>query len=254
MADDKGKIPDGKKPAGNDDSSKEGKKTALAAYKSFLEAQHDTKNIKNSLLISLCVFIAAFFIVFPDIAAKIIGADREDDVIEIRKQTVIKPKQQEQKQFREVKTEQRQREFSQIPALSRPTGDERIVEDITDLELEVNDEMLDDLLLGGLPDTTPGPILVAGDIEKPVYIPRGTVPYPKKAEILRRTGRVQISVVITKDGRLEDIEVLGENPPDFGFGDAALMYLRQCEWRPARQNGKPIYARYNFTFLFKLQK
>ena len=222
----------------------------LAAYRSFLEAQGDKKSIENSLLISLIVFGVFLFITFPTIVQQMQGLERKDDVIEVMKQTVIQPPEQEQQQIREVKQEVRQREFSQIPALSRPTGQEEIVEDI-DLNLEVQDEMTD-MSWGFDGIEAPGPILVAGDITPPQFTARGQKPYPQKARILRRTGKVQIEVVVAKNGTLEQINILKEDPPDFDFGKAAIQYLQQGEWKPALQNGQPIYSRYIFIFDFQI--
>jgi TonB family protein len=224
----------------------------LATYRSFLEAQLDKRSIENSLLTSIIIFGVALFITFPTIAQKLQGLEREDDVIEIIKQTVIQKPQEDVQHVREVKQETRQRDFTQIPALSRPTGREEIVEDITDLDLAVNDELTDDFGWDLDNVQAPGPILVAGDITPPQFIARGQKPYPQKARILRRTGTVRIEVIVAKDGTLEDIKILEENPPDFDFGDAAVTYLKQGEWKPALQNGKPIYARYIFTFQFTL--
>jgi TonB family protein len=226
----------------------------LAAYKAFLAAQGDRKSIENSLLISLVFFIVLTFATFPTIMQQIQGLEQEDDVITVRKETVIKQEQQvEQKQIRETRTEQQKRQFAATPSLQRPTGQERIVEDVSDLELDVHNEFTDDMGWD-LPDELPGPILVAGDITPPQFIPRGVKPYPQRAKILRRRGSVRISVVVTKDGTLEDIEIIAENPPDFGFGDAAKQYLMNGEWKPAIQNGKPIYAKYIFTFQFQLNQ
>jgi TonB family protein len=224
----------------------------LAAYQAFLEAQSDKRSIENSLLISIIIFGVALFITFPTIAQKMQGLQREDDVIEIIKQTVIQKPQEQVHQVREVRRETSQREFSQIPALNRPTGREVIVEDIADLNLAVTDEMTDDMGWDIDSVAGPGPILVAGDITPPQFIARGQKPYPQKARILRRTGTVKVEVIIAKDGTLEQINILNENPPDFDFGDAAVTYLKQGEWKPALQNGQPIYARYIFTFQFTL--
>lgn len=224
----------------------------LAAYTAFLASQGDKRSIENSLLVSIIIFGVALFVTFPTIAQKLQGLEREDDIIEVRKQTVIQKPQEEPQQIREVKQETRRNEFSQIPAMARPTGREDIVEDITDLNLDVRDELTDDMGwdLDGV--RAPGPILVAGDITPPQFIPRGQKPYPQKARILRRTGTVQVEVIIAKNGTLEEITIKNENPPDFDFGDAAVTYLKQGEWKPALQNGRPIYARYIFTFQFTL--
>lgn len=226
----------------------------LAKYHAMFAAQEDKQVLEKSLLISLCVFIVLTFVVFPEFVATLAGLEEEEDVIDVQRQTIVQQEEPPPEQERQLETQQREREFSQVPDIARPTGDIEIIEDIADLNLDVHSEFTDDLMFGPPPDSTPGPIEVAGDIIPPQYDCRGPQPYPQRARILRRTGRVRIRVVISREGALETIDILSEDPPGFGFGEAAVQYLRQCSWTAAIQNGRPIYARYSFIFQFQLTR
>lgn len=225
----------------------------LAAYKAFLESRKNKKALENSLLVSLAVFFIALFVVFPEIRA-VIEEMNQDVQIEIPKVIPIQEKTEEKKvEQRRTRQEQRQRDLGALPSLDRPDEDVIIIADQRVDQLDVEDEYVGDYDDFYIPDEAPGPIEVAGDIVRPTYSRAGQVPYPQRARILRRTGSVKVRVVITKEGTLEDIEILEENPPDFGFGETALQWLKGCSWSPALQNGKPIYARYTFIFRFTLK-
>jgi len=241
----RGSPPNGKTLSGNNDAT-------LASYKAMLGSQNEKRSIENSLLVSIIIFGMALFVTLPTIAQKLQGLERDDGSIVIPPWTALPELPDEQQPTREVRREISLRDFAPFPEFDRPTGQEVIVEDISDLNMEVRDEMTGEMDwdLEGI--EAPGPILVAGDITPPQFISRGEKPYPQKARILRRAGMVRIEVVISKAGTLETIEVLEEEPPGFDFGEAAVTYLRQCEWKPALQNGRPIYARYIFTFQFTL--
>lgn len=227
---------------------------ALAKYHALLIQNEDKKVLEQSLLISLLVFIALTFIVFPEIASQMLASEKKEDVIEIPKQTIIKQEQkQEQKQEVQRTQQQRRNEFSSVPDISRPTGDEAIVEDIPIDRLQVQTADVDDMFFGGAPDDTPGPIEVAGDVVKPEVQFTGAQPFPQKAKILRRAGRVKVRLIIRKNGTYEVVKVLEENPPDFGFGDACLEYLKSSRWQPATQNGRPIDVYFELTIMFNLK-
>ncbi len=72
--------------------------------------------------------------------------------------------------------------------------------------------------------------------------------------MLKKEGEVLLRVTVLKDGSVADIRVLLESPQDFGFGDAAIQYLRQCRWVPAMKDGEAIDSYYNFSFRFTLSQ
>jgi TonB family protein len=227
---------------------------ALAKYHALLIQNEDKQTLEKSLLISLLSFIVLTFVVFPEIAAQIIDSGKQDDIIEIPKQTIIKQEQkQEQKQEVQRTQQQRRNEFSSVPDISRPTADDTIIEDIPIDRLQVQTADVDDMFFGGAPDDSPGPIEVAGDVVKPEVQFTGAQPFPQKAKILRRAGKVKVRLIIRKNGSYEVVKVLEENPPDFGFGDACLEYLKSSRWQPATQNGRPIDVYFELTIMFNLK-
>ena len=227
---------------------------AFAKYHGLFVQGRDKKVLENSMLISLVFFFIVLYITFPEFAGKILNAEQKDDVIEIPKQTIVKQEQkQEQKQEVQKRVEKRERDFNQIPDLSRPTGDEAIVEDVKIDRLDVQIEDVDDMMFGDLPDSSPGPVEVAGDVVPPEVSFSGTQPFPQKAKILRRSGQVKVRLIIRKDGSYEVLRVEREDPPGFGFGDAMLQYLKQSSWKPATQNGRPIDVYFDLTVNFSLK-
>jgi TonB family protein len=227
---------------------------ALAKYNALMVQNDDKKRFEQSLLISLCVFIVLTFIVFPEFAKKIAEAQEEEAIIEIPKQTIVKQeKKQEQKREVQRKTETKKRNFNQVPDIAKPTGDIDIVEDIPLDKLEVEDEFFDDMEFGDAPDEAPGPIEIAGDVVKPQLMQKGAKPYPPKAKMMRRSGKVTARVIVKKDGSYEIVQILKETPPDFGFADAFRQYLQQCgKFKPATRNGKPVEVYYNITLLWNM--
>lgn len=63
--------------------------------------------------------------------------------------------------------------------------------------------------------------------------------YPHEAFEAGLSGRVVVDCVVNLDSTL-DCVVAGENPPDMGFGDAALAMSRSWRVRPATRGGVPV--------------
>ncbi|HEX4945578.1 MAG TPA: energy transducer TonB [Blastocatellia bacterium] len=62
-------------------------------------------------------------------------------------------------------------------------------------------------------------------------------------------GAVVLEAVITPDGRVTNIKVL--ETPDSAFNTKFIEAFRQYHFNPAQINGKPAYATYRETFLFR---
>lgn len=56
-------------------------------------------------------------------------------------------------------------------------------------------------------------------------------------------GQVRLSCVIRLDERLDPCEVIGEEPPGRGFGEAGLVVSRHFRFHPPTRNGRPIPGR-----------
>ena len=71
---------------------------------------------------------------------------------------------------------------------------------------------------------------------------------PPAARAARRSGRGSVSCVIRADTRLEDCRIVGETPPGFGFGEAALTIApRYFRFRPPTGAGGRAVEGYRVT-------
>lgn len=74
--------------------------------------------------------------------------------------------------------------------------------------------------------------------------------YPGAAEREGMNGRVFLSFIIEKDGRLTDIKV--ERGAGFGFDEEALRVLKMAPaWKPGIQNGRPVRVKYTIPINFR---
>ena len=64
--------------------------------------------------------------------------------------------------------------------------------------------------------------------------------YPDRAQSLGKTGRAVISCTVTGKGTLTACSVVSEDPPDFGFGEAALKMSRLFQMRPKQADGQAV--------------
>lgn len=75
--------------------------------------------------------------------------------------------------------------------------------------------------------------------------------YPRLAERLRRTGSVQIRVLIDETGRVDDVQVLSVDG-HASFEDAVLDVVRRWRFDPARDRGRPVPVWATKTVRFEL--
>jgi TonB family protein len=64
--------------------------------------------------------------------------------------------------------------------------------------------------------------------------------YPRKARRQGITGHTKIECVVDDRGSLEQCQVIEEDPPGWGFGDAALKLKVHILMRPRTVDGKPV--------------
>ncbi|MBB5394209.1 energy transducer TonB [Mucilaginibacter sp. AK015] len=77
--------------------------------------------------------------------------------------------------------------------------------------------------------------------------------FPAQAQDAGKGGRVLVSFVIEKDGRLSDITV--QNGAGYGMDEEALRVLRLAKpWKPGMQNGQPVRVRYVIPLNFQLSE
>ena len=64
--------------------------------------------------------------------------------------------------------------------------------------------------------------------------------YPAAALKARQGGVVRLACVVGLDGKAKDCRVASEDPPGYGFGDAALSVATAFELKPASRDGQPV--------------
>lgn len=92
---------------------------------------------------------------------------------------------------------------------------------------------------------------VEGDVEKPVRIHGPAPTYPALAKEERIQGQVVAKAVITKEGDVEDVEIVESLGED--FDQTVLDTLAQWKFEPAKLDGEPVAVFYTLTFNFRLE-
>ena len=64
-------------------------------------------------------------------------------------------------------------------------------------------------------------------------------------------GKVQLKMKIDATGNLQDINVVSEEPPLLGFGDAALKDFKDVKFIPAFRDGKPVDCEVTLPVFYK---
>ena len=79
------------------------------------------------------------------------------------------------------------------------------------------------------------------------------VRYPAIAQENGISGKVVLTFVIEKDGRLTNIQVL--QTPDRSLSEEAIRVLQQSpKWSPGKQRNQPVRVRYTLPVEFRIQQ
>lgn len=80
-----------------------------------------------------------------------------------------------------------------------------------------------------------------------------TVNYPARAKENNIKGRVVLRFIITKEGKVQNIEVLSKDSHEL-LNNAVIEGVKLFPlWKPAEQNGKPVNCYFVLPFLFNLK-
>ncbi|MCL2472492.1 MAG: energy transducer TonB [Treponema sp.] len=93
---------------------------------------------------------------------------------------------------------------------------------------------------------TDPPVLPDSDIA-------GAMVYPPIARRANIEGNVYLELFIDQQGNIRHINILQENPPKRGFGDAAINAFKGIKAKPAETNGEPVAVRYRYPIRFTLK-
>jgi TonB family protein len=75
--------------------------------------------------------------------------------------------------------------------------------------------------------------------------------YPDIPTSVVLTGMVELTLDVDAAGNLKNIQVVTEEPPYLGFGQAALSDFNGAKFIPAFRNGKPIDSKVNIPVYYK---
>src|SRR5438445_3489734 len=74
---------------------------------------------------------------------------------------------------------------------------------------------------------------------------------PPEAARVQVDGNVELKIKIDVNGNLQELNVVSENPPFFGFADAALADFRGAKFIPAFRDGKPVACDVTLPVFYK---
>jgi len=77
--------------------------------------------------------------------------------------------------------------------------------------------------------------------------------YPPIALRSAIEGRVILELFVDRNGIVQRITILREEPKDRGFGEAAVRAFTGKRCMPAHANGEPVSARYRYPVTFKIK-
>ena len=92
----------------------------------------------------------------------------------------------------------------------------------------------------------------ANGVSPPVRIKKVDPIYPQMARQAGIAARVHLRAVISVDGRIIDLEILTCTAPNLGFEEAAMDAVRQWQYQPGEQNGRPINVYFSIEVRFTL--
>jgi TonB family protein len=75
--------------------------------------------------------------------------------------------------------------------------------------------------------------------------------YPDTGSTVAVTGVAELALNVDAKGNLKNIQVLSEEPPLLGFGDAALSDFSDAKFIPAFRNGQPVESNVKIPVYYK---
>jgi len=77
--------------------------------------------------------------------------------------------------------------------------------------------------------------------------------YPSIAQRSGIEGRVILELFVDRNGQVQQISILLEDPQGRGFGEAAVKVFTGRRGIPAYANGEPVSTRYRYPISFKIK-
>jgi periplasmic protein TonB len=96
-----------------------------------------------------------------------------------------------------------------------------------------------------------GPVRVGGNVQAARIVNRVQPVYPPLARQTRISGTVRLHAIISKDGTIQQLEVLSGHPL---LQQAALDAVRQWRYQPTLLNGEPVEVDTTIDVIFSLNQ
>ena len=96
-----------------------------------------------------------------------------------------------------------------------------------------------------------GPIRVGGNVQAARILNRVQPMYPPLARQTRISGTVRLHAIISKDGKIQQLEVMSGHPL---LQQAALDAVRQWRYQPTLLNGDPVEVDTTIDVIFSLNQ
>jgi protein TonB len=109
-------------------------------------------------------------------------------------------------------------------------------------------------VIGGMAPPPPkpkqtGPVKIGGNVQAARIINRINPVYPPLARQTRINGTVRLHAIISKDGSIQQLEVISGHPL---LQQAALDAVRQWRYQPTLLNGEPVEVDTTIDVIFSL--
>lgn len=144
------------------------------------------------------------------------------------------------------------------PPVPQEVPDDEIIDDDLDMSMFDQDGFGDDLALPPPPEDEEEPEedfftvvenmpeLIGGLAEL-----QSNINYPEQARRAGIEGRVYVQFIVNEEGQVEDPEVI--RGIGGGCDEEAIRAVRQAEFRPGMQRGRPVRVQYSLPIVFQLQ-
>src|SRR5213078_1319331 len=112
-------------------------------------------------------------------------------------------------------------------------------------------------VIGGIGTAAPpkpkptGPVRVGGNVQAARIVNRVQPVYPPLARQTRISGTVRLHAIISKDGTIQQLEVMSGHPL---LQQAALDAVRQWRYQPTLLNGEPVEVDTTIDVIFSLNQ
>jgi protein TonB len=221
---------------------------AIADLQTFAqEYEEDNRTLRNALIIAGVFHAILLIIHFPSLMPALKAEQEKPKVYVVQQVRFKKPPPKQEQQIP-------QRKKKKVP-IPDPTPDEpepiRLPEE-EEPQIEVPDtDLVFDIPAGPPPAEPEGPIIVAGDVQKPEKLSGPDPVYTEIARKARIQGVVIVQAIIDKGGDVQNVKVLKGLP--MGLDQAAVDAVKKWKFKPATLNGKPVAVYYNLTVNFRIQ-